>query len=139
MALEKGIDKLVHDFIAAGRPSSRKHSIEDRRAGYVASTTLAGKTETRVQVKTLVLEGLTLRVFSPSTHLKYCLLLSTIMVGVLSAVGLTRMIINSVNWLFIATVGSLRFSTDSHPSISSPPHTTMQKGRLILSGTMPKN
>ena len=65
MALEKGIDKLVQEFIAAGRPSSRKQSIDDRRSGYVASTALAGETEIRVQVKMLVLEDLTLRVFSP--------------------------------------------------------------------------
>lgn len=49
MALEKGIDKLVQEFIAAGRPSSRKQSIDDRRSGYVASTALAGETETRIQ------------------------------------------------------------------------------------------
>lgn len=65
MALEKGIDKLVQDFIAAGRPSSRKQNIDDRRAGYVASTELAGETETRVHVETRVLEGMTIRVFSP--------------------------------------------------------------------------
>ncbi|ENA0611397.1 alpha/beta hydrolase [Enterobacter bugandensis] len=65
MALEKGIDKLVQDFIAAGRPSPRKQSIDDRRAGYIASTELAGETENRVVVETLVLEGMTFRVFSP--------------------------------------------------------------------------
>ncbi|UDG00852.1 alpha/beta hydrolase [Enterobacter cloacae] len=65
MALEKGIDKLVQDFIAAGRPGARKQSIDDRRAGYVASTVLAGETETRVQVETLVIDGLTFWVFSP--------------------------------------------------------------------------
>ncbi|NIH45683.1 alpha/beta hydrolase [Enterobacter asburiae] len=65
MALEQGIAQLVQGFIAAGRPSSRRHSIEVRRAGYIASTGLAGETETRVQVETLVLEGLTIRVFSP--------------------------------------------------------------------------
>jgi len=65
MALEKGIAQLVQGFIAAGRPSSRRQSIEERRAGYIASTGLAGETETRVQVETLVLEGLTIRVFSP--------------------------------------------------------------------------
>lgn len=65
MALEKGIDRLVQDFIAADRPCARKQSIDDRRAGYVASTVLAGETETRVQVETLVIDGLTFRVFSP--------------------------------------------------------------------------
>ncbi|MBS3050274.1 alpha/beta hydrolase [Enterobacter mori] len=65
MALEKGIDKLVQDFIAAGRPSARNQNIDDRRAGYVASTALAGETETRVQIETRVLEGHVIRVFSP--------------------------------------------------------------------------
>ena len=65
MALEQGIAQLVQGFIAAGRPSSRRQSIEVRRAGYIASTGLAGETETRVQGETLVLEGLTIRVFSP--------------------------------------------------------------------------
>lgn len=65
MALEQGIAQLVQGFIAAGRPSSRRQTIEVRRAGYIASAGLAGKTETRVQVETLVLEGLTIRVFSP--------------------------------------------------------------------------
>ncbi|WP_336667158.1 alpha/beta hydrolase [Enterobacter mori] len=65
MAPEQGIAQLVQGFIAAGRPSSRRQGIEVRRAGYIASTELAGETETRVQVETLVLEGLTIRVFSP--------------------------------------------------------------------------
>lgn len=65
MALEKGIADLVSDFIAAGRPSARGKSIDERRAGYVASAVLAGETETRVQVADITLEGMTLRVFSP--------------------------------------------------------------------------
>ncbi|MCX8291730.1 alpha/beta hydrolase [Enterobacter pseudoroggenkampii] len=71
MALEQGIAQLVQGFIAAGRPSSRRQSIEVRRAGYIASTGLAGETETRVQVETLVLEGLTIRVFSPLNAPEY--------------------------------------------------------------------
>ncbi len=65
MALEKGIDKLVQDFIAAGRPSSRNQNIDDRRKGYIASAVLAGDTETRVQIETLVIDGLTFQVYSP--------------------------------------------------------------------------
>ncbi|MCU6667592.1 alpha/beta hydrolase [Enterobacteriaceae bacterium H4N4] len=65
MALEKGIDKLVQDFIAAGRPSARNQNIDLRRAGYVASRVLAGKMETRVKVETLELEGIVFCVFSP--------------------------------------------------------------------------
>lgn len=65
MALEKGIDQLVQEFIAAGKPSSRSQSINDRRAGYVASTVLAGESETRVQATTQELDGITFRIFSP--------------------------------------------------------------------------
>lgn len=65
MALEKGINELVHGFITAGRPSAREQNIDDRRAGYVASTVLAGETETRIQIDTFELEGMTFRVFSP--------------------------------------------------------------------------
>jgi hypothetical protein len=36
--LEKGIASLVEEFIAAGRPSSREQSIDDRRNGYLASS-----------------------------------------------------------------------------------------------------
>lgn len=65
MALENGISQLVKDFIAAGRPSSRKQNIDDRRAGYIASTALAGEKEIRVASKDIVLEGMTFRVISP--------------------------------------------------------------------------
>lgn len=65
MALEKGINELVQGFITAGRPSAREQNIDDRRAGYVASTVLAGETETRIQIDTFELEGMTFRVFSP--------------------------------------------------------------------------
>ncbi|EJU0574623.1 alpha/beta hydrolase [Salmonella enterica] len=65
MALESGIALLVEEFIAAGRPSSREQNIDDRRAGYIASTTLAGETETRVQVEDIKLNAMTFRVVSP--------------------------------------------------------------------------
>ena len=65
MALENGIAQQVEEFIAAGRPSARRQRIDDRRAGYVASTVLAGETETRVEVRDVELEGMTLRVVSP--------------------------------------------------------------------------
>lgn len=65
MALESGIAQLVEEFIAAGRPSSREQNIDDRRAGYIASTTLAGETETRVQVEDIELDAMTFRVVSP--------------------------------------------------------------------------
>lgn len=65
MTLEKGINRLVDEFIAAGRPSSRAQNIDDRRAGYVASTVLAGEPENRVQVEDIVIERMTFRVISP--------------------------------------------------------------------------
>lgn len=65
MALESGIAQLVEEFIAAGRPSSREQNIDDRRAGYIASTALAGEIETRVQVEDIELDTMTFRVVSP--------------------------------------------------------------------------
>ncbi|WP_433690530.1 alpha/beta hydrolase [Kosakonia cowanii] len=65
MALEQGISQLVSDFIAAGRPSVGEQSIDDRRAGYLASTTLAGETETRVEVREFTLESIRFRCYSP--------------------------------------------------------------------------
>lgn len=65
MALEPEIARLVKEFIDAGRPSSRLQSIEERRAGYIASAVLAGESEWRVSTEDLELEGLTLRVVSP--------------------------------------------------------------------------
>lgn len=65
MALEKGIAELVEEFIAAGRPSSRQQSIAQRREGYIASAVLAGETETRVDIQTIELEAMTLRIVSP--------------------------------------------------------------------------
>lgn len=65
MALEQSIAELVNEFIAAGRPSARNQSIDERRRGYVVSTALAGETETRVQVNDVELEGTRFRVVSP--------------------------------------------------------------------------
>ncbi|MDA8501947.1 alpha/beta hydrolase [Citrobacter sp. Awk 2] len=65
MALESGIAQRVEAFIAAGRPSAREQNIDDRRAGYIASTVLAGETESRVQVEDIELETMTFRVVSP--------------------------------------------------------------------------
>lgn len=65
MALEKGIAAMVEGFITAGRPSVRNQTFAERRAGYIASASLAGETEQRVEVKEAELEGLRLRIFSP--------------------------------------------------------------------------
>ncbi|WMY74656.1 alpha/beta hydrolase [Buttiauxella selenatireducens] len=65
MALEPKIAELVDEFIAAGRPSSRVQTFAQRRAGYIASTVLAGEIEQRVLVDDIVLDGVTLRQVSP--------------------------------------------------------------------------
>ncbi|WP_314417355.1 alpha/beta hydrolase [Pseudescherichia vulneris] len=65
MALEPEIADLVNDFISAGRPSSRNQTFQERRAGYVASTALAGVTETRVNVEDMMIDTIPLRIFSP--------------------------------------------------------------------------
>lgn len=66
MALEPEIANLVYDFIAAGRPSSRHQTTEERRAGYVAtSAVLSGTIETRVYIKDEIIENIPLRIVSP--------------------------------------------------------------------------
>ncbi|MGY0156286.1 alpha/beta hydrolase [Edwardsiella tarda] len=65
MALEPEIANLVNDFISAGRPSSRNQTFQERRDGYVASTVLAGSTETRVNIEDMVIDTIPLRIFSP--------------------------------------------------------------------------
>jgi len=65
MALEPEIANLVNDFIATGRPSSRRQTFEERRAGYVASTALAGDIEKRVNIKDVIIENIPLRIVTP--------------------------------------------------------------------------
>lgn len=65
MALEPEIANLVDDFISAGRPSSRNQTFQERRDGYVASTALAGITETRVNIEDVMIDTIPLRIFSP--------------------------------------------------------------------------
>lgn len=92
MALESGIAQLVEAFIAAGRPSSREQNIDDRRAGYIASTVLAGETETRVQVEDFELDAMTFRVVSPRDATGNLPALSIITVAALSVADSRRMI-----------------------------------------------
>lgn len=65
MSLESGIAQLVQAFIDSGRPSTRSQTIEERRAGYINSTVLAGETEQQVEVEDLELDGMRLRLVSP--------------------------------------------------------------------------
>lgn len=70
MALEPEIAKLVNNFIAAGRPSAREQSFEERRASYVAGTELAGDIETRVNIEDKIAGNIQLRIFSPLNRRK---------------------------------------------------------------------
>lgn len=65
MALEQEIANLVNEFVAAGRPSCRDQTFDERRAGYIASTALAGDTETRVNISDVIIDDVLLRIFSP--------------------------------------------------------------------------
>lgn len=65
MALEQEIANLVNDFVAGGRPSCRDQTFDERRAGYIASTALAGDTETRVNISDVIIGDILLRIFSP--------------------------------------------------------------------------
>lgn len=65
MALEPEIANLVNDFISVGRPSSRNQTFQERRDGYVASTVLAGSIETRVNIEDMIIDSISLRIFSP--------------------------------------------------------------------------
>lgn len=64
--LEAGIDKLVEEFIASGRPSAREITVAERRQGYLDMVGLASHSTAQLTVKTVQLEGITLRVYSPS-------------------------------------------------------------------------
>jgi len=54
-----------HHPIATGRPSSRRQTFEERRAGYVASTALAGDIEKRVNIKDVIIDNIPLRIVTP--------------------------------------------------------------------------
>jgi hypothetical protein len=105
MALEIGIAELVREFIAAGRPSSRDKSIDERRAGYIASTVLAGETETRVNVEDVHLDGMAFRVISRLRQPAHCQRLSITTAAALSAASLPPMTTSYASSLFIAAVG----------------------------------
>ncbi|MEI8613294.1 alpha/beta hydrolase [Shewanella sp. PP-He15 brown] len=64
--LEDGIKQLVSEFIAAGCPSVREQTIEQRRQGYIASTVLAGEAEDVFEVRAVSIDGADLTLFKPS-------------------------------------------------------------------------
>lgn len=137
MALEKGIAEQVKAFIAAGRPSMRDQSIDDRRAGYLASAVLAGETETRVNVKDIDLEGMTFRLFSPLDGEHMLPTLIYYHGGCFVSGEFATTTNNYANSPFTAAAGSLQSSTVSHPSINSRPHMMTPKKGQTLSGTIP--
>ncbi|WP_345843239.1 alpha/beta hydrolase [Shewanella algae] len=64
--LETGIQRLVDEFIAAGRPNARLQPLNERRQGYEASAVLAGPAA-EVCTQELELEGIRLRRYQPDT------------------------------------------------------------------------
>ncbi len=64
--LETGIQRLVDEFIAAGRPNARLQPLNERRQGYEASVVLAGPAA-EVCTQELELEGIRLRRYLPDT------------------------------------------------------------------------
>ncbi len=64
--LETGIQRLVDEFIATGRPNARLQPLNERRQGYEASAVLAGPAA-EVCTQELELEGIRLRRYLPDT------------------------------------------------------------------------
>ncbi|CAM3672152.1 Carboxylesterase NlhH [Vibrio aerogenes CECT 7868] len=63
--IEPGIRELVQEFIASGKPCSSKQTIQQRREGYVASTSLAGQSPDMAEEFICELNGIQLKVFKP--------------------------------------------------------------------------
>ncbi|MBM7073752.1 alpha/beta hydrolase [Shewanella sp. 202IG2-18] len=64
--LEEGIDQIVKEFNDAGCPSISNQTIQERRAGYIASTSLAGQSRELYSVHTIRCEYFSLKLFKPS-------------------------------------------------------------------------
>ncbi|KLV03600.1 lipase [Photobacterium aquae] len=65
--LEAGIRPLVEGFIANGKPCPSTQNIADRRAGYIGSTVLAGSSPSMAEEFVDELDGITIKVYKPST------------------------------------------------------------------------
>ncbi len=63
--LEPKIRELVEQFIAAGRPSAREQTFEQRRQGYLNTVSLAGEPEPVREISDVCIEGLPLRIYKP--------------------------------------------------------------------------
>ncbi|CAG9296480.1 alpha/beta hydrolase [Celerinatantimonas diazotrophica] len=63
--LEEGIRELVEEFIASGKPCPSKQTITERRAGYLASTALAGSSPEMAQEFIDELDGIQVKVYKP--------------------------------------------------------------------------
>ncbi|WP_333702077.1 alpha/beta hydrolase [Vibrio hepatarius] len=64
--LEAGIKQLVEEFIANGKPCPSEQSVAERRAGYLASTVLAGSSPVMEQEFVDVLNGVEVKVYKPT-------------------------------------------------------------------------
>ncbi|KZM39947.1 lipase [Marinomonas sp. SBI22] len=73
--LEEGIRPLVEDFISAGKPCSSELSIEDRRTGYIASTSLADTAPQLFAEYEIRLNGINMKIYQPldGTDLPLCI------------------------------------------------------------------
>ncbi|KXF82307.1 alpha/beta hydrolase [Enterovibrio coralii] len=67
--LEAGIQALVDDFISNGKPCPSRQNISDRRAGYVSSTVLAGKSPAMAEEFLDTVNGIPVKVYKPTKDL----------------------------------------------------------------------
>jgi len=65
LALEQGIKTLVSEFIAEGSPCMSKLPLEQRRAGYIASASLAGDMQDMAQVQEIESGHIKFKLFKP--------------------------------------------------------------------------
>lgn len=67
LPLEQGIKALVDEFVAAGCPCMSTQPLEQRRAGYVASASLAGDQQAMARVQEIEQGHIRLKLFKPVT------------------------------------------------------------------------
>lgn len=65
LPLEQGIKVLVDEFVAAGCPCMSTQPLEQRRAGYVASASLAGDQQSMARVQEIEQDHIRLKLFKP--------------------------------------------------------------------------
>ncbi|MCK8077262.1 alpha/beta hydrolase [Vibrio sp. 1CM2L] len=66
--LESGIKELVEDFQLNGKPCPSQQSLEDRRAGYMGSTVLAGDSPQVEREFLDIINGVEVKVYKPTSE-----------------------------------------------------------------------